>query len=160
VYLWRSAGASQLYQKSTEDVGKEEPLLVTEQDKSPSDWSPDGRYLLFQNTDPKTGEDLWALPLQGDRKPFPVVQTNFNEQDGQFSPDGKWLAYQSKQSGRVEIYVQHFPGPGASTQVSTSGGSQVRWRRDGQELFYVTPDSRLMAVPVQIATKDGKIEFG
>jgi Tol biopolymer transport system component len=161
VYLWRGAGASQLYQKRTDAAGKEEPLLVTAQDKSPSDWSPDGRYVLYRNTDPKTGEDLWALPLDGDHKPFPVVRTDFNEQDGQFSPDGRWLAYQSNQSGgRVEIYVQPFPGPGAPIQVSSSGGSQVRWRSDGQELFYAAPDNRLMAVPVHIGSKDGHIDFG
>jgi Tol biopolymer transport system component len=160
VYLWRGAGASQLYQKRTDAAGKEEPLLVTAQDKSPSDWSPDGRYVLYRNTDPKTGEDLWALPLDGDHKPFPVVLTDFNEQDGQFSPDGRWVAYQSDRSGRVEIYIQPFPGPGAPTQVSGSGGSQVRWGPDGQELFYVAPDNRLMAVPFQTSSKDGHIDFG
>jgi serine/threonine protein kinase/Tol biopolymer transport system component len=159
VYLWRSTGASQLYQKPADAAGNEEPLLVTDQDKSPSDWSPDGRFVLYQNTDPKTGEDLWALPLEGDRKPFPVVQTTFQEQDGQFSPDGRWLAYQSNQSGRVEIYVQRFPEPDAPTQVSLSGGSQVRWRRDGRELFYVAPDNKLMAVPVR-ASREGQIDFG
>jgi Tol biopolymer transport system component len=149
-----------LYQKWTDAAGKEEPLLVTDQDKSPSDWSSDGRYVLYRNTDPKTGEDLWALPLDGDHKPFPVVRTDFNEQDGQFSPDGRWVAYQSDQSGRVEIYVQPFRGPGAPTQVSSSGGSQVRWGPDGRELFYAAPDNRLMAVPVHTGSKDGHIDFG
>jgi Tol biopolymer transport system component len=141
-------------------AGDEEPLLVTDQEKSPSDWSLDGRYVLYQNTDSKTGEDLWALPMEGERKPFSVVQTNFNEQDGQFSPDGRWVAYQSNQSGRVEIYVQPFPGPGAPIQLSASGGSQVRWRRDGRELFYAAPDNRLMAVPNRGGSKEGPIDFG
>jgi dipeptidyl aminopeptidase/acylaminoacyl peptidase len=112
VYLWRGTRASQLYQKPTDAAGKEEPILVTDEDKSPSDWSPDGRYVLYRNTDAKTGEDVWALPVQGDRKPFPVVQTNFNEQDGQFSPDGRWLAYQSDQSG-----------PGPSRQPAPKGST-------------------------------------
>jgi Tol biopolymer transport system component len=116
--------------------------------------------VLYQNTDPKTGQDLWALPVDGDRKPFPIVQTRFDEQDGQFSPDGKWLAYQSNQSGRVEIYVQSFPGSGAPFQVSIAGGSQVRWRRDGRELFYVAPDRRLMAVPIRLTQNTGQIDIG
>ena len=83
------------------------------------------------------------------------MQTNFDERDGQFSPDGKWIAYQSNESGRFEIYVQPFPGPGGKVQVSTNGGAQVRWRRDGKELFYIALDDRLMAVPIRLAT-DGK----
>jgi Tol biopolymer transport system component len=88
--------------------------------------------------DSKTGNDIWALPIGGaDRKPFPVVQTKFNEHSGQFSPDGKWIAYMSSESGRYELYVQLFPGPGGKTQISASGGRSPRWRRDGKEMFYV-----------------------
>ena len=92
--------------------------------------------------------------------PFPVVQTNFDEQIGQFSPDGSWIAYQSDESGRVEIYVQPFPGPGNKWPISTNGGSQVRWRRDGKELFYVALDGRLMAVPIRVASNGGAPEVG
>ncbi len=99
------------------------------------------------------GPDLWALPLDGDRKSFPVVQTKFNERDGQFSPDGKWIAYQSDESGRWEVYVQPFVGPGGKLQISTNGGAQVRWRRDGKELFYIGLDNRLMAVPIRLDSK-------
>ena len=81
--------------------------------------------------------DLWAAPMAGDRKPFPVVQTPFDETAGQFSPDGRWVAYQSNESRPVQIYVRPFPGPGGPWQVSTAGGSQPRWRPDGKELFYV-----------------------
>jgi Tol biopolymer transport system component len=84
-------------------------LLETEQLKNPMDWSRDGRYLLYGIDDQKAGRHLWALPLFGDRQPFPVVQTNFNEREGQFSPDGKWIAYTSDETGRFEIYVQSFP---------------------------------------------------
>jgi hypothetical protein len=82
----------------------------------------------------------------------PVAKTDFVEGMGQFSPDGKWGAYQSDKSGRDEIYVQPFPGPGADVRVSTDGGGQVRWRRDGKELFYVAADGTLMAVPFRVAS--------
>src|SRR5213083_2964398 len=108
------------------------------------------------------GWDIWALPLDGDRKPFPVVQTDFEERDGQFSPDGKWIAYQSNESGRFEIHVQPFSGSerqvSGKWQVSTTGGAQVRWRHDGKELFYIALDGRLMAVPIRLASDGQSIE--
>jgi Tol biopolymer transport system component len=122
--------------------------------------SPDGsRIVLFRSLDAKTGFDLWALPMDGDRKPFPVVQSGFDDRDGQFSPDGRWIAYQSDRSGRSEIYLQPFPGPGDPLQVSTAGGAQVRWRHDGQELFYIALDGRLMAVSTRLVA-GGSIDFG
>ena len=96
--------------------------------------------------------------LDGDRKPYPVVQTSFDERDAQFSPDGKWIAYQSNESGRFEIYIQPFPGPGSKLQVSTNGGAQARWRRDGKELFYIALDDRLMAVPIRLASNPQSAE--
>ena len=116
-----------------------------------TDWSPDGHVLLYRRLDPKTGTDIWALPLEGDRRAFPVVQTSFEERDAQFSPDGKWIAYQSNESGRFEVYVQPFPGPGGKTQVSTGGGAQPRWQRDGRELFYIALDGQLHAAPMRFA---------
>ena len=159
---WRSnrKGVYDIYEKPAIGPGSEELLLATAQDKNPTDWSPDGRFLLYHNPDPKTGNDIWALPLDGDRKPFPVVRTNFEEQDGQFSPDGQWIAYVSNESGRFEIYLQPFPGPGGQAQVSTNGGAQVRWRRDGKELFYIALDGRLMAVPIRLAFNTQTIEAG
>jgi dipeptidyl aminopeptidase/acylaminoacyl peptidase len=113
------------------------------------DWSPDGKLILYKQFDPITGAtDLWVVPTEGDRMPMPVAQTPSAERDGQFSPDGKWIAYESDESGAPEIYVQAFPGPGAKVRVSTNGGTQVRWRRDGKELFYIAPDESLMAVPI------------
>ena len=117
----------------------------------PEDWSSDGRFLLYFQNDPKTGYDLWVLPLFGERKPFPFVNTSFIERNGQFSPDGRWVAYESNESGRNEIYVQAFPGPGGKWQVSTGGGIEPRWRRDGKELFYIALDGKLMAAPIQAA---------
>ncbi len=109
-------------------------------------------------TDPKMGRHLWALPLDGNRQPFPVVQTEFDEPYGQFSPDGHWIAYESNKSGRPEIYVQPFPGPGAESQISTSGGAQVRWQRDGKGLFYIGLDERLIAVSIRVARDGHSIE--
>jgi hypothetical protein len=125
---------------------------VTGQDKAPLDVSPDGRFLLYASQDPVQGSDLWALPLVGDRKPFLVVQTGFDEVHGQFSPDGRWLAYSSNESGRYEVYIRPFPGPGGRSTVSTGGGIYPRWSRDGQELFYITLDNRVMAAPLQFGS--------
>ena len=148
-------GRSDLFEKPANSAAIEQPLLVTAQDKVPLDWSPDGRVLLYASQDPKTNSDIWALPLAGERKPFPVVQTDFDEREGQFSPDGRWVAYVSNETGSDEVYVQPFPGPGSKWQVSTNGGADPRWRRDGQELFYLAPDGKLMAAAIRIAA-DGR----
>jgi Tol biopolymer transport system component len=164
VFASNRKGVFDLYQKLTTGTGSEELLLATPQSKNVSDWSADGRFLLFRSIDPKTGPDIWALPLDGNAKqmgnPFPVVQTNFDEKDGQFSPDGKWIAYQSNETGRFEIYVQPFPSHGGKRQMTTNGGAQVRWRRDGKELFYIALDGRLMAVPIQSASNGQTVEAG
>src|SRR6185503_3147385 len=92
---------------------------------------------------------------------FPFTHSDFDEHRGQFSPDGKWAAYHSDESGRQEIYVQPFPGPGNKSLVSTDSGTQARWRRDGKELFYVRLDGRLMAVPIRLpASSDQRPEIG
>jgi Tol biopolymer transport system component len=111
VFASNRRGVYDLYQKTASGAGTEELLLATPQTKDQSDLSPDGHFLLYRSLDPKTSYDIWAVPLDGDRKPFPFVKTNFDERDGQFSPDGKWIAYQSNESGRFEIYVQPFPWP-------------------------------------------------
>jgi Tol biopolymer transport system component len=153
-------GAYNLYEKPVDGTTDEQPLLVTPLAKAPQDWSRDGRLLLYSNQDPKTGTDLWALPMTGERKPFPVLQTRFDEIQGQFSPDGRWLTYASNESGRYEIYVQTFPQTGGKWQISVAGGLQPRWRRDGQELFYVAPDNRLMAAPIRVAPGTKALEAG
>jgi Tol biopolymer transport system component len=146
-------GVFDLYRKAIDGSGGEDLVLATPLPKGPTDWSPDGRLLLFRSPDSKTGFDIWAVTLEGERKPFPVVRTNFDERDGQFSLDGEWIAYESNESGQYEIYVQPFPGPGGKVRVSRNGGAQVRWRRDGRELFYIGLDTRLMAVPIQIRNR-------
>ena len=134
---------------------------MTSGGKEPLAWSRDGRFLLYAAHNAKTGvDDLWALPLVGERKPFPVLQTPFQVGAGQFSPDGRWVAYESNESGQVAIYVRPFPGPGGQWQVSNAGGTQPRWRSDGTELFYVTPDGRLMAVPIAAGADGQALEAG
>ena len=87
-------------------------------------WSPDGRVLVFTIGDPKNGGDLWTLSLEGDRKPKPVIQTQFSEQEATLSPDGRWIAYRSNSSGRIEVYVQPFPNLTAKWQISADGGNE------------------------------------
>jgi Tol biopolymer transport system component len=142
-------GTSNLYQKSSSGAGSEELLLQSDTAKYVTDWSPDGRFIAYEKQDPRTGLDLWLLPLFGDRKPILYLQTEFNEGQGQFSPDGRWMAYASDESGRREVYVQTFPASGGKWQISTAGGTYPRWRRDGKELFYIAADQKLMAVAVQ-----------
>ncbi len=142
-------GTSALYQKISSGAGKEELLLKSGNLKIASDWSPDGRFLLYHEIDPKTKDDLWLLPLSGDKKPIPFLRTEFNEQHGAFSPDGKWIAYASDESGKYEVYVQTFPATGAKWQISRSGGGHPKWRGDGEELFYLGADWKMMAVEVK-----------
>jgi WD40 repeat protein len=134
-------------------------LLASDQSKTPTDWSRDGSHLLYSSVDPKSSSDIWAMRMDRDRTPFSVVRTDFQEGGATFSPDGRWIAYESNRSGRVEVYLQPFPGPGAEVQVSTAGGSAARWRRDGREIFYVGPDGRLMAVPIQPAVTGSTLEL-
>jgi Tol biopolymer transport system component len=116
----------------------------------------DGQFLLYFALDPKTKYGLWVLPLEGDKKPFPFLQTEFNETNGHFSPDGHWVAYMSDESGRYEIYVRRFspdstttaPDTGGKWQVSYSGGIEPRWSADGKGLYYLTLDWKVMAVAV------------
>ena len=148
VFSARRKGHFDLYQKASNGAGAEEELLADGFDKWPMDWSPDGEFILLASGTPKTGADLSVLPLSGDRKPLVFLQTQFSESWGRFSPDGRWIAYQSNESGRDEVYVASFRGPGGKWQVSTAGGFHPRWRRDGTEIFYLAPDSRLMAAAV------------
>ena len=154
-------GPWDLFWKAASGAGDEQPLLVTEEFKSPLAWSPDGQVLLYEILSPKTGLDLWALPLAGDRKPFTVLKTPSDEASGQFSPNGRWVAYRSNESKTMQIYVRPFRGSGGPWQVSsTAGGSQPRWRPDGKELFYVAPDARLMAVPIAVGADAQTLEAG
>jgi serine/threonine protein kinase len=137
-----------VFRQSSSGVGEVETLVEGRYSTNPTDWSQDGRFIIYANQDVTTKADLWALPLVGDRKPFPVVRTAGFDNFGQLSPDGRWLAYTSDVSGRDEVYVQSFPAATGKWQVSTSGGTQPRWRRDGKELFYVSAEGALTAASV------------
>jgi Tol biopolymer transport system component len=157
-------GGFHLYQKNAIGSNSESLLLASPQPgaKVATDWSADGRFLLFRHvslSSYETGSDIWALPMTEPKNPFPVVQTPADEGDGQFSPDGKWIAYQSDESGRNEIYVQAFPKAGRRFgPISRGGGTQVRWRTDGKELFYISPDSHLMAVSIRLDAAGDNVE--
>jgi hypothetical protein len=109
--------------------------------------------------DPKTSRDIWVLPLVGDRKRFPYLQTAFEERNATLSPNGSWLAYSSDETKRDEIYVQTFPQQGGKWQVSTNGGRLPRWSRDGKELFFVGADRKLMVVEVKSDFRKGGASF-
>ena len=152
----RNGTLGQLYRKPTTGSGSDE-LLSKIDGSIPTDWSPDGRFILFHTNnnldqgiiDQRNGYDLWILSL-ADRQAKPLVRTPFHEIQGALSPDGRWLAYASDESGAFEVYVQAFPDSQAKRLVSKGGGAEPRWRADGRELFYVSADRRLMAVATTI----------
>jgi Tol biopolymer transport system component/DNA-binding winged helix-turn-helix (wHTH) protein len=141
-------GTSDLYQKAATAGAKEEALFGSETPKHHSDWSPDGRFIAYENEDSPRNVNIWVLPLFGDRKPIPLARTGFSEMYPRFSPDGKWIAYASVESGEFEVYVQSFPAMGVKREISTNGGIQPRWRGDGKELFYIE-GRKIMVVEVK-----------
>jgi eukaryotic-like serine/threonine-protein kinase len=139
-------GARDLYRRLSTGEGEDELLLRTTRTKYPNSWSRDGRFILFTSREADTGWDIWLLPLGGEAEP--LVSTPAAEIEPQFSPDGRWLAYTSDESGRLEVFVRPFRAAGRAWLISTDGGSDPRWRDDGGELYYLSPDRVLMAVPV------------
>jgi len=150
-------GSRGLYKKLSSGAGAEETLFKASDLRAPRDWSSDGKFILFERSDPKTGSYLWVLPLFGDRKPIPFHQTEFQELDGRFSPNGRWIAYDSNESGKREVYVQPFPASAGKWQISTNGGSDPIWRPDGKELFYLATDGKIMA---ELVKADATFEAG
>ena len=157
--LWSSDGSTivfssdrdgnpDLYEKSTRGQGGEKLLLKSDEPKSASAWTRDGRYIGYTSQNQKSVTDIWVLPTFGDRKPIPVLVSPFLESQPMFSPDGRFVAYVSNESGAAEIYVQTFPDGGGKWQVSSSGGVDPSWRGDGRELYYRSPDQKLMAVEI------------
>src|SRR5262249_47342260 len=164
--VWSADGRSVIFESlrspsaaifETPANGAGEERLLLRDAGVPLSVSRDGRFLLYQRQDPTTGSDLWALPLVGERKPSPVALTTFDERGGEFSPDGRWIAYESNESGSFEVYVRPFPA-GAKSIVSKGGGTQPRWSRDGKELYYVAPDTRLMAGTVAVSADGATID--
>jgi Tol biopolymer transport system component len=141
-------GHANVFQRPSSGAGNDELILKSNADKLLDDWSLDRRFIIY-DTNPKGSIDLWVFPMLGDRKPFPFLQTEFNEGQGRFSPNGRWMAYASDETGRWEVYVRPFPASGDKWQVSTNGGADPSWRRDGNELFYIAVDRKLMAVDVK-----------
>jgi eukaryotic-like serine/threonine-protein kinase len=132
----RGGSAANIYQRSIVR-GTERLVLESVHSKIPLSWSTDGRYLVYEDRDPKSGSDLWVLSMSGERTTREFLRTSFNESQAQFSPNGHWIAYVSDESGRPEVYVQSFPSTGQKWQVSTNGAQQPRWRADGKELFFL-----------------------
>jgi serine/threonine protein kinase len=159
VFGSRRSGKWGLYQKLANGTGNEELLIESDLVKSPTSWSADGKFILYMVQDPKTNADVWALPLTGDRKPFPLLQTPFIESHPQISPDGKWFAYSSDETGRREIYVQSLPPGAGKWQISSNGGFYARWRRDGKELFYMETISRGKLISVGVNAAGATLEF-
>jgi serine/threonine protein kinase/Tol biopolymer transport system component len=150
-YRGTRGGSRNLFWKMADGSGAEERLTTGEGTQTVGSWSPDGQVLAFTAGGSTTGSDIWILRLS-DRKTQPFLQTPSNESAPRFSPDGRWLAYISDESGRVEVYVQPYPGPGGKWQISTEGGTGPVWNRNGRELFYRSGD-KMMAV--EIATQPG-----
>jgi eukaryotic-like serine/threonine-protein kinase len=171
VFASNRKGQYDLYVKDASGAGTPQALFETKEDKYPTDWSRDGKYIAFTQVTSagKSGVDLWILPLFGDKKPFPFLQTDFAEADGVFSPDGHWLAYESNESGKVEVYIAPFNGntgltgggsavQGGKWQVSQGGGTLPAWSRDGKCLYFLSPDNQLMQA--EINAKGSAVEVG
>ncbi len=139
---------SDLFEKPVDGRGEEKLLFKGEGTKVACDVSRDGRTLVFMWAAKATGWDIWTLPLTGDPKPVAFLKTPFAELLPVLSPDGTYLAYQSNESGRLEVYVQSFPGPGGKWQISNAGGGEPHWQAGGRTLYYRAPDQKVMAVDV------------
>jgi eukaryotic-like serine/threonine-protein kinase len=156
IFVSSHAGRYGLYEKPVNGEKEEQLLLQSDENMVATSWSRDGRFLLYFTIDSKNSNDLWVLPLEGEKKPIPFLRTEFNEAHGYFSPDGHWVAYDSDETGREEVYVRPFStdstaeasAAGPKWLISTAGGVEPRWRADGRELYYVALDGKLMAVDV------------
>jgi Tol biopolymer transport system component len=129
--------------------GRPEEALVPDVQGVNPHWSADGRFIVFQRPGVQNSFDLLAVRPGSTDAPLPVAQTEHGEREGRFSPDARWVAYDSTETGRREVWIQPFPPTGARWQISRTGGVSPQWRSDGNELFYVAGDGRLMAVPIE-----------
>jgi serine/threonine-protein kinase len=145
---WKLGGPMTMWSMPADRSAPEERLLDSKGMQSVVSWSPDGNNIAYVDMFPETGFDVLVLPLKGEHKPIPFAHTPFYEGSPKFSPDGKWVAYCSGESGRAEVYVQPFPGPGPKMQISSDGGSDPLWRRASGELYYRDGD-KMMVVEVR-----------
>jgi Tol biopolymer transport system component len=148
--IYSGVGFDDLLRKPAGGSGAEEPLVRGLFNVTPYDISPDGKMLLYSATGTTTKDDLWLLPLEGARTPVKYLDSPSEERQAQFSPDGRRIAYASDESGQFQVYVQTVPASGAKRQISTQGGTRPRWRKDGKELYYLSPEGKLMAVPIKL----------
>ncbi len=146
-------GAFDLYRQEIGASADPQPLLANGAWKFPESASADGRFLSYSQSEPGKPRDVWIMPMAGNAKPFPFAQSPAGEYGSDFSPDGRFLAYVSDESGTPEVYVRPFPAAGGKWQISAGGGTSPQWRRDGKELFYLGPESKLVAVPVTLSAK-------
>jgi dipeptidyl aminopeptidase/acylaminoacyl peptidase len=137
--------------------GKAEPLFARAENGVALSWTRNREYILVRRNNVATGADLFAVPARGEGQEIPVAPSRHDEIEGQFSPDARWIAFVSNESGRPEVSVQSFPDGRARTQVSTNGGAQVRWSTQGNEVFYVAPDGRMMAAQVALASGSPRV---
>jgi len=144
VFSWDKDAPPYLFQMALDDTTTAPLMRPNGEVQTADDWHPDGT-IIYDLTRAATRNDLWTMPATGDRTAKPFLQTPFNEFGARFSPDGRWVAYVSDETGRNEIYVRPFPGPGEARRLSVAGGVLPRWRRDGKELFFVE-NERLMSV--------------
>ena len=155
LFMGIQKGPPNLFVKPVGELAGEQRLFRSNYVNYPTDWSRDGKFVVFSVFDPKSGFDLMYVPMGagGDGpQPQPYLVTEFEEQSGRLSPDGRWLAYTSDEVGATEVYVQSFPTPGAKVRISTGGGNEPVWRSDGNELFYDAPNGILMGVSVERGT--------
>lgn len=165
VFASNRGGHFDIYRKPADGSTNEELVYADNMEKYPTSFSPDGRYLAYTTQDPKTGFDIWILPdplgAGPGAKPRPFLRTEFNETLAQFSPDGRWIAYNSDLSGKFEVYVESFPGPGGKRQVSIDGGIRPLWRSDGREVLYAELGNGLgRLVGAEVDSRRGPLEVG
>lgn len=133
------------------ETGKTDLLVAPTGFQVAADLSPDGRTLAYFERRPATGSTVWTTPLAGGAAPSRIFPAGFDIGDARFSPDGRYVAFLSNESGRFELYVAPFPGPGERVRISTGGAVLVRWPRAGNEMLYLSPDGKLVSVPVRTA---------
>jgi len=170
----RSSAGVNILLKAANGSGGEDPALPPGREaQTPNDWSPDGRYLLYEKG-VGSRADIWILPMAGDRTPVPFVVTSFRDGRARFSPDGRWVAYGSDESGRTEVYVTPFTAPESASapggaegavrrarqQVSPGGGDFIRWSRDGREIFYVSSPPNPSLMVVEVSAGEGGLMIG
>ena len=156
-YAGNPGGQFQVYLKSSTGAQAESLMTSAPVSLGPADWSSDGRNIACEAIGGPTSWDIWVAPTSGSEKPHPLIATTFREFEPRFSPDSRWIAYSSNESGRREVYVQPFPSLSGKWQVSNQGGRDPLWRRDGKEMFFLSPSGQVMAVDV---TAGASLELG